>query len=118
MIQQYIEKKIGKLYKVDETHGKSLLSMDDEDEEEGGNPKDRKSMMISDDDDNSPLSMNGNQNSLITDTAKDTNAMSLSPPLTSNNRLSPSPSKDDLSPGEITKGISPSSLSEASPILD
>lgn len=109
LIQQYVEKKLGKLYKIEETMGKSLLTIDDEDEED--NPKDRKSMIISDDD-NSPLSTNGN---LINETTKNA---ALSPPLTSNNRFSPSPSKDDLSPGEITKGISPSSLSEGSPILD
>jgi hypothetical protein len=116
LIQQYVEKKLRKLYKIDETIGKSLLTIDDEDEDED-NPKDRKSMMISDDD-NSPLSSNDNHNSLITETTKNAHTMALSPPLTSNNRFSPSPSKDDLSPGEITKGISPSSLSEASPILD
>jgi hypothetical protein len=129
LIQQYVEKKLGKLYKIDETIGKSLLKIDDDDDDEEENDlKDRKSMIISDDDENSHLSLNDHQNSLINETKKhissnDNNNVDLSPSLTTNNRLSPSlsvpsPSKDTPSPGEITKAISPSSLSEASPILD
>ncbi len=113
LIQQYVEKRLGKLYQIDETIGKSLLTMDDEEDEE--DRKNRKAMIISDDED-SHLSSNGNQ---ISGTAKhslnDDNHVTLSP---SNNQLSPSLSKDNLSPGEITKTMSPSSLSEGSPILD
>jgi len=73
--------------------------------------------MIISDDENSHLSLNGNQ---ITQSGKhissNNNNVALSPSLTTNNRYSPSPPV--LSPGEITKAISPSSLSEASPILD
>ncbi len=127
LIQQYVEKKIGKLYQIDEIIGKSVLTINDDEDEE--DPKERKSMIISDDDDeNSHSSPNGNQNSLITQAAKrtlsnDDNNVALSPSLTTNNRFSPSPpvpspSKGVLSPGEITKGMSPSSLSEGSPILD
>ncbi len=112
LIQQYVEKRLGKLYQIDETIGKSLLTMDDEEDEE--DRKNRKAMIISDDED-SHLSSNGNQ---ISGTAKHDNHVTLSPSLTSNNQLSPSPSKDNLSPGEITKTMSPSSLSEGSPILD
>jgi hypothetical protein len=64
--------------------------------------------MIISDDENSHLSNNG---------------VALSPSLNPENTLSPSPSvpspsKGNLSPGEITKPMSPSSLSEGSPILD
>lgn len=134
LIQKYVEKKLGKLYKIDETIGKSLVSINEDDEYEE-EPKDRKAMIISDDDDESShLSPNGNTNSHMTETTKhissnnndddDDNNVNLSPSLTTNNRLSPSPpvpspSKGNPSPGEIiTKAISPSSLSEASPILD
>jgi len=106
-----LKKKLGKLYKIDETIGKSLLTIDDDDDEYE-DPKDRKAMIISDDDENSHLSSNENQNTETTKPAV------LSPSLTTNNRLSPSPSKDDPSPGEIRKPMSPSSLSEGSPILD
>jgi hypothetical protein len=116
LIQQYIEKKLGKLYKIDETIGKSLLKIDDDDDEDEIDLKDRKSMIISDDE-NSHLSLNGNQ---ITQSGKhissNDNNVALSPSLTTNNQFSPSPPV--LSPGEIRKAISPSSLSEASPILD
>lgn len=108
MIQQHVEKKLGQLYKIEQTSGRSLLAMeyDDDDEE---HLKDRKAMIISDDD-NSPLSANENLHSLPKK-MDDSNAMISS-------RISPSNSKGDLSPGEVTKAISPSSLSETSPILD
>lgn len=118
LIQQYVEKKLGKLYKIDETIGKSLLIIDEDDDDDEIDLKDRKSMIISDDE-NSHSSPNGNR---ITESGKHISSndnVALSPSLTTNNRFSPSPpSKSNLSPGEITKAISPSSLSEASPILD
>lgn len=114
LIQRHVEKKLGQLYKIEQTGGKSLLAMEfDDDEEE--NPKDRKAMIISDDD-NSPLSANENLNS-FSKKMDDSNAI-ISSSMSNNNRISPSNSKGDLSPGEVTKTMSPSSLSEASPILD
>jgi len=140
LIQQYVEKKLAKLYKIDETIGKSLLKTDEsEDEFDEEDPKGRKAMIISDDDENSRSPTNGitnrptigSENSLTTEitnsnkhlSSKNDDNAALSPSLNSNNRLSPSlslpsPSKEHLSPGEITKPMSPSSLSEASPILD
>ncbi|CAF1205603.1 unnamed protein product [Adineta steineri] len=136
LIQQYVEKKLQKLYKIDETIGKSLLTNDEYDEEE---IKDRKSMIISDDDENSHSPTNGitnrapitNERPIGTDTInaskhislKKDNDNALSPALDANNTnspspLVPSPSREHLSPGEITKTMSPSSLSEASPTLD
>ncbi|CAF1441275.1 unnamed protein product [Rotaria sordida] len=140
LIQKYIEKKLRKLYKIDETIGKSLLTNDDNDDDiDEDDIKDRKSMIISDDE-NSHLSTNGtiinrpiinNEKSLTNETLNNNkhlslhndNDISLSPTSNTNNRLlsslpNSSPGKDNLSPGEITKAISPSSLSEASPILD
>ncbi|CAF3911652.1 unnamed protein product [Rotaria sp. Silwood2] len=139
LIQRYVEKKFRKLYKIDETIGKSLLTNDDNDDElDEDDPKDRKSMIISDDE-NSHLSTNGtmnrpiinNEKSLTNETLNtnkhlslhNENDISLSPTLSTNNRLlsslsNPSPGKGNPSPGEITKTMSPSSLSEASPILD
>ena len=115
LIQQHVEKKIGQLYKIEETVGKSLLVMADDEDDEEENLKDRKAMIISDDE-NSPLSTNDNANN-VNVKSNDQNAV-ISPPMLSNNRISPSNSKGDLSPGEVTKAISPSSLSESSPILD
>lgn len=135
LIQRYVEKKLGILYKIDETIGKSLMTNDTN---EGEEIKERKAMIISDDDDeddNSHISSNRNPNSLLPESTKhissindddddDNNNVNLSPSLTTNHRLSPSPpvpspSKGNPSPGEIiTKTMSPSSLSEASPILD
>ncbi|CAF1530815.1 unnamed protein product [Adineta ricciae] len=138
LIQQYVEKKIHLLYKIDETIGKSLLTKDGYDAEKS---KDRRSMIISDDENSSspPLPPpNGMTNRAphINDkplTNEITNSKHLafkkdmdrdvSPPSNTDIRLSPSPSapspsRGHLSPGEITKAMSPSSLSEASPILD
>lgn len=138
MIQQYVEKKIHLLYKIDETIGKSLLKNDEYDAEKS---KDRRSMIISDDENSSspPLPPpNGltnraphtNDKPLTNDITnskhlsfKKDMELDLSPPLNTNSRLSQSPSaqspsRGHLSPGEITKAMSPSSLSEASPILD
>ncbi|UJR10188.1 hypothetical protein I4U23_014403 [Adineta vaga] len=135
LIQQYVEKKLHILYKIDETIGKSLLRNNEYEEEE---PKDRRSMLISDDE-NSPSPPNGLPNRaplsgdrpLATDITNSSKHLALkkdvdidlSPPSNTNNRLSPSPSvpspsKEHLSPGEIIKTMSPSSLSEGSPILD
>lgn len=139
MIQRYVEKKCRLLYKVDETVGKSLLTNDDDDDElEEEDIKERKSMIISDDE-NSHLSSNGTMNRAINSNDKpiknETHSVgkhislhndkdaTLSPPLNSKARTlsslsNPSPTKGIPSPGEITKTMSPSSLSEGSPILD
>jgi hypothetical protein len=135
LIQKHIEKKLQKLYKIDETIGKSLITNDDELPED--DTKERKSMIISDDE-NSHLSADDITNRPTSDTENrpdtettnihkspnDNNVM-LSPSINTNNGNSPSsppvpspPSKENPSPGEITKATSPSSLSEASPILD
>ena len=139
LIQQYVEKKLGKLYKIDETIGKSLLTMEENDDElDEEEPKERKAMVISDDED-SHMSLNENsvsrpaissENTLTTNTNKHLSGnnpddVTLSPSLNPENKLSscsppvPSPPKGNPSPGEITKPMSPSSLSEASsPMLD
>lgn len=138
LIQKYVEKKLRNLYKIDETVGKSLFTIEDEDELDDDDIKDRKSMIISDDE-NSDLSTNGAMNRSTTSNEKSSthepmssgkhlsllkdNDTGASSGMNSSNRhlssLSVSPSsKGNLSPGEIAKPISPSSLSEASPILD
>ncbi|CAF5212135.1 unnamed protein product, partial [Rotaria magnacalcarata] len=139
LIQRYVEKKLRKLYKIDETVGKSLLTNDDNDDEfDDDDIKDRKSLVISDDE-NSGLSTRGttnrpllkNERPLTNETMSsgkhislhNDNNVALSPSISTHSRhLSSlsitSPTKGNPSPGELTKAMSPSSLSEASPILD
>jgi hypothetical protein len=110
LIQLNLEKKLGKLYKIDEILGKSLSKSlvnydDNEDEEENS---DKNSSTNNNDEKHHPT----NQGKVISiGTSKSDTVVNA--PL--NNQISPSSAKSNLSPGEI-KPISPSSLSEASPV--
>ena len=114
------------------------IGNDDDDELDEDDLKERKPMIVSDDE-NSHSSTNGtanqgiiNNENLRTNDVMNTNKsalsnsgneINLSPSLSSNNGVLsslpiPSPPKGDPSPGEVRKATSPSSLSEASPVLD
>jgi hypothetical protein len=124
LIQKNLEKKLRKLYLINETIGQSLL--DDNDDEQ---TKERRSMLINDDNDPSHVPSNGtaihrsniDQNvSPVTDVAdsntKHKSTVSLSPSIRANLNHSPSSSDNrQSSPGEHPKARSPSSLSETSP---
>jgi hypothetical protein len=114
-IQAHVEKKLGKLYKIEEITGKSLskslVNYDDNEDElmEEDNSDKKSSTNTTDENDhatnkNKPVSLETTKNNNKTDTN-----------VNLNNQTSPSTPKSNLSPGEI-KPISPSSLSEASPI--
>ena len=122
LIQKYLEKKLRKLYTINETIGKSLLDRDENDDDEA---KDGQSMAVS----NEGHSQLSNDEpvanaSKTTSLQKHLSAMSennhhaRSPSPHSPSLSVPSPAKDHSSPGEIVKALSPSSLSEASPAQD
>lgn len=127
LIQSHVEKKLGKLYKIDDFLGKRLSKSlvnyeDDLDDNEYPNEKSStgnddenaprsKMDSISDDDLSSMDVMSGTKNAPLKHNMDSTMTSSKN----INNQRSPSPSKSNLSPGEI-KAISPSSLSDASPI--
>jgi hypothetical protein len=103
-----VEKRLRKIYKIEETIGKSLLN--DEDNEDELNEEDKKSLNNDENNSNKPHE----DNSAPMETTKTHSSKSdIDADLSINNQTSPSPSKSNLSPGEI-KPISPSSLSEAS----
>lgn len=134
LIQSHLEKKIQKIYKIDEILGKSLskslVNYDDNEDEmnEDDNNTEKKSSTSNNDENNHsmddektvpvktsppppppPTDKNKNGTSNVEST------LDLSSSSTNiNNQTSPSSPKSNLSPGEI-KPISPSSLSEASP---
>ena len=141
LIQKYLEKKLRKLYHIEQTMGKSVLSNDeDEEEEEVRNveTKEPNPVPMSDDElSRSPAKgitvtrpvLSDTETPVNLETTKDQPSTSdnptavLSPPVNEDHpsKTSPSvssPTKADRSPGEITKAISPSSLSEASPKPD
>jgi len=119
LIQGHVEKKLGKLYKIDEITGKSLSKSlvnydDNEDELLDEDISDKKSS-TNNNDENTHIKTEGKSISIEStksgSSKTDTNIATSS----LNNQTSPSTPKSNLSPGEI-KPISPSSLSEASPI--
>lgn len=107
LIQLHVEKKLRKHYKIDEIIGKRLSNDNDNEDEvsEEDNP-DKKSLT---NDENNTDKKNPTESTKNLPSKTDTDVGG-----NSNNQTSPSPSKSNLSPGEI-KPISPSSLSEASP---
>ena len=141
LIQKYVERKLRKLYHIDQTMGKSVLNnADDEDEEEVRDMEKKEQNPTSmSDDEYSHLSSNGNVANppVISDTETPLNVETTKPPASTSDNpttvLSPSanennrtaspppassPAKGDRSPVQVTKAISPSSLSEASPTQD
>lgn len=117
-IQLHLEKKLRKRYKIDEILGNSLsksLAIDDDNEDEmkDDDNVDKKSstksndINPSNDDKNLHIDTTMNYNNNKTSTSKNENDLLKASSI--------SPSKSNLSPGEI-KAVSPSSLSETSPI--
>ena len=108
LIQLHVEKKLRKVYKIDEIIGKRLSNDNDNDDEVPEEDNSDKKSLINDENNTDKTSEEKTNptESTKTDTKVGVN---------SNNQTPPSPSKSNLSPGEI-KPISPSSLSEASPI--
>ena len=102
LIQLNLEKRLNKIYKIDEILGKSLskslVNYDDNEDEE--DISDKNSSTIPNDE-TKPIETTKSSTSKIDSSL--------------NNQISPSSAKSNLSPGEI-KPVSPSSLSEASPI--
>ncbi|CAF3773051.1 unnamed protein product [Rotaria socialis] len=130
LIQLHLEKRFRKIYKIDDIIGKSLskslVNDDNEDEFDDEDNSDKKSLTKNNDDATTHrLNVNttNDDKTSHTETTNNNKAASskndsdirLSLSMNSNNSASISPSKSNLSPGEI-KPISPSSLSETSPI--
>ncbi|CAF2480843.1 unnamed protein product [Rotaria sp. Silwood2] len=126
LIQLHVEKKLRKLYKIDEIIGKSLsksLANDDNNEDDyndEGN-QEKKSLTKTNDEHTHRLNTTNDDKTIHMETtnksvtSKNDNDINISSSMNLNNQKSLSPSKSNLSPGEI-KPISPSSLSETSPI--
>lgn len=119
LIQKYLEKKLRKLYKINETIGKSLLDSDENDDEE------TKAMAVSDEghsqlSNDEPVANASKTTSLQKHLSamNENNHHSRSPSPHSPSLSVPSPAKEHPSPGEIVKARSPSSLSESSPAQD
>jgi hypothetical protein len=112
-IQLNLEKKLGKLYKIDEILGKSLskslVNYDDNEDEE--DTSDKNSSTIHNDEKNHSTNVTKIIETNKSSTSKSDAIINAS----LNNQISPSSAKSNLSPGEI-KPVSPSSLSEASPM--
>jgi hypothetical protein len=114
LIQLHTEKKLRKLYEIDEIVGKSLSNDDDNELDEDDN-QEKKSLVINDEENNHRSKPEENPLSMEPTTNKNNTDVDMSSSMDLSNQASPSPPKSNLSPGEI-KAISPSSLSEASPI--
>ena len=117
LIQLAVEKKLAKLYKIDETVGKSLskslVSYDDnEDELLDEESLDKKPIPTSTEENNHTAA---EEKSAESTSKPETNVDTATASMNLNNQISPSSPKSNLSPGEI-KPISPSSLSEGSPV--
>lgn len=127
LIQRYVEKKLRKLYKINQTKGKSLVTADDEEEEdddtEPGETKEQKTNVSMDDDRIPTTSTNpispSNEATNLSVKPKPTISEETTNPTSTNAKSSPSTSSTaHPSTGDMNKAISPSSLSEGSPILD
>ncbi|UJR35835.1 hypothetical protein I4U23_028581 [Adineta vaga] len=126
LIQLHLEKKLQKLFKIDEILGKSLSNEDTHDDElhdednSGEKPltvnndanDSRLNMDTSSDD--KPISMDLSTNNK-TANSKSENNVNPTSALNLSNQISSSSPRSNLSPGEV-KPVSPSSPSEASPI--
>ncbi|CAF0916119.1 unnamed protein product [Adineta steineri] len=123
LIQLHVEKKLQKLYKIEETIGKSLsksLTNDEniEDEINDDDNSGEKSLTINNDESKQELNIDTTTTTITTENKADSTEIpteSSKSDTNLNNQASPSPPRSNLSPGEI-KAVSPSSLSEASPI--
>lgn len=113
LIQSAVEKKLSKLYKIDEIQGKSLskslVSYDDNEDDMNEDEDNNSEKKNSNDDTNENKSTNPNEG--VNASKSEVNSESK----TNTNQISPASHKSNLSPGEV-KPVSPSSLSEASPI--
>jgi hypothetical protein len=109
LIQLNLEKRLNKIYKIDEILGKSLskslVNYDDNEDEE--DISDKNSSTIHNEEKNHSTNETKPIETIKSSTSKTDASL--------NNQISPSSAKSNLSPGEI-KPVSPSSLSEASPI--
>lgn len=109
LIQSAVEKKLIKIYKIDEFQGKSLskslVSYDDNEDDMNDDDDNTSEKKISNDDKSN--NQIGGTNASKSEVKSDSKTI--------NNEISPSSHKSNLSPGEV-KPVSPSSLSEASPI--
>ncbi|CAF3416684.1 unnamed protein product [Rotaria sp. Silwood1] len=128
LIQLHVEKKLRRLYKIDEIVGKSLLKSltnddNNDDEYNDEDNQEKKSLTKTNDEHTRRLNINTtNDDKTIHSeatnksvTTKNDNDVTNSSSINLTNQKSLSPSKSNLSPGEI-KHTSPSSLSETSPI--
>lgn len=114
LIQTYVEQKLSNLYKIDEILGKSLGKSSTQNNDEidvKTSPKnDAENFPRIKSEPNPVDSMKNNKSQMV----KNEFSSTLTSSSTINQR-SPSPTKSNLSPGEV-KAVSPSSLSDASPM--
>lgn len=118
-----MEKRFTKLYKIDEIIGKRLsksLTNDDDDEYDDDQRVNEKTYLMNNDEnlhrmknDEKKISSSNETNKNLS--LKSETNLGLSSSINRNNHRTPSPNKTSLSPGEI-KAMSPSSLSDASPV--
>lgn len=122
LIQLHLEKKLRSLYKIDEILGKSSSkSLPNDDVNEGEDNSGQKPSAVHHDSptnndisDNQAVSMDLSMTSKTAGSKSDTN-VDTSSALNLSNQISSASPRSNLSPGEI-KPVSPSSLSEDSPI--
>jgi len=119
LIQLHVEKKLRKHYKIDEITGKSLskslVNYDDNEDELNEDDNSEKNSLIINNDESNHTKNEDKSISIETINKTGTSKSDINVDISSSSMKSPSTPKSNLSPGEI-KPISPSSLSEASPI--
>lgn len=128
LIQTHLEKRLQKLYKIDEILGESLSKSSPTDEHIDEDEPAEKPLTITNDDNSNDHRMNTNapteskpvapETSTVSKTAaskSEPTATEESGALNLTNQISPPSPRSNLSPGEV-KPVSPSSLSDASPI--
>ena len=127
LIQSHVEQNLRKLYKIDEIIGKSLSKVSDNDDHEYNEEDNLNKITLTKNknENNYRLTMNtttddnlvhtGTTNNNKISTSKTESNSGISSSMNLNNQTSLSSSKSNLSPDEI-KPISPSSISNASPI--
>ncbi|CAF0828878.1 unnamed protein product [Adineta ricciae] len=122
LIQLHVEKKLRSIYKIDEVLGKSSSnSLPNEDVNEGEDNSGQKHSVVhqdspanNDTSENQAVSMDLSMTSKTAGSKSETN-VDTSSALNLSNQISSASPRSNLSPGEI-KPVSPSSLSEESPI--
>ncbi len=119
LIQLHVEKKLRKHYKIDEITGKSLskslVNYDDNEDELNEDDNSEKNSLIINNDESNHTKNEDKSISIETINKTGTSKTDINVDISSSSMKSPSTPKSNLSPGEI-KPISPSSLSEGSPI--